>query len=71
MSNYDFFKENVQRAMDATGTLNEQNEIYKESWEAASKAVKASVQGIYDSIIDDKWIIKATNNVAEFISGID
>lgn len=57
--------------MDATGTLNEQNEIYKESWEAASKAVKASVQGIYDSIIDDKWIIKATNNVAEFISGID
>nr|DAE20845.1 MAG TPA: hypothetical protein [Siphoviridae sp. ctWhx86] len=57
--------------MDATGTLNEQNEIYKESWGAASKAVKASVQGIYDSIIDDKWIIKATNNVAEFISGID
>lgn len=71
MSNYDFFKENVQRAMDATGTLNEQNEIYKESWEAASKAVKVSIQGIYDSIIDDKWIIKATNNVAEFISGID
>lgn len=71
MSNYDFFKENVQRAMNATGTLNEQNEIYKESWEAASKSVKASIQGIYDSIIDDKWIIKATNNVAEFISGID
>lgn len=71
MSNYDFFKENVQRAMDATGTLNEQNEIYKESWEAASKSVKASIQGIYDSIIDDKWIIKATNGVAEFISGID
>lgn len=71
MSNYDFFKENVQRAMDATGTLNEQNEIYKESWEAASKSVKASIQGIYDSIIDDKWIIKATNGVAEFISGIE
>lgn len=57
--------------MDATGTLNEQNEIYKESWEAASKSVKASIQGIYDSIIDDKWIIKATNGIAEFISGID
>ena len=51
---WDFMKENLETARNATGTLTEQQKIYEESWEAANKRLKASFQGLYQDLIDDK-----------------
>ena len=61
MDNWDYFQENVDRANSASGSLQKQQEIYAESWEAASKRVQTSLEGIFDTVIDDKAIIKMTN----------
>ena len=64
MDNWDYFQENVDRANNAAGSLQKQQDIYAEGWQAASNRVKASMEGIFDSIIDDKGIIKMTNAFA-------
>lgn len=70
MNNWDFFKENVATASGASGALEEQQEIYAESWEAAGKRVKASLEDVYDSLINDEAIIKATDAIGKLIDGI-
>lgn len=65
MDNWDYFQENVDRANSASGSLQKQQEIYAESWEAASKRVKTSLEGIFDTVIDDKAIIKMTNGFSK------
>lgn len=71
MNSWDKFKINLDIAKDSRGTLNKQQEIYAESWEAASKKVKTSLEGIYDSVINDKAIIKITNGFANFLNLIE
>ena len=53
MDNWDFMKENLETAKGATGELQKQADIFAESWEAARKNVKASAEGIYDSLIKE------------------
>ena len=71
MNNYDYFKENLNVAYGAEGTLKKQADIYAESWEAAEKRVRASMQGIYQSLIDDKFFIGVNNALADALSGLD
>lgn len=71
MNNYDYFKENLGVAYGAEGTLEKQADIYAESWAAAEKRVKASMQGIYQSLIDDKFFIGINNALASALSGLD
>ena len=71
MNNYDYFKENLNVAYGAEGTLKKQVDIYAESWEAAEKRVRASMQGIYQSLIDDKFFIGINNALADALSGLD
>lgn len=71
MNNYDYFKENLNVAYGAEGTLKKQADIYAESWEAAEKRVRASMQGIYQSLIDDKFFIGINNALADTLSGLD
>ena len=71
MNNYDYFKENLNVAYGAEGTLKKQADIYAESWEAAEKRVRASMQGIYQSLIDDKFFIGINNALADALSGLD
>ena len=71
MENYDYFQENLQVAEGAEGTLQRQQDVYAESWEAASKRVKASLEEIYEKLFDDKGFIKLVNFGADFISVID
>ena len=71
MNNYDYFKENVSVAEQSTGALDKQAEIYAESWEAAQKRVRAAAEGVYQSLIDDKFFISFTNGIADIISGLD
>ena len=70
MDNYDIFKENVGVAASSTGTLSKQQEIYAESWEAASKRVKASLETIYKTLLNDEGFIKMTNGIAKVIDKI-
>ena len=71
MENWDYFKDNLQVAKDATGTLQEQADIYAESWEAAQKRVQASAQAIYQDLISDEFFIDLQNNFADFLDTID
>ena len=68
MSNWDAMQTNLITAQNSTGALNEQAEIYAESWEAARDRVKASLESIYSQIIDDEAFIKLTDGLADFIT---
>lgn len=71
MDNWDFMKENLETARNATGTLNEQQKIYEESWEAANKRLKASFESLYTDLIDDKFFIKFTDFLSDMVDGVD
>lgn len=73
MDNWDFMQENLQTVAKASGTLEEQNEIYAESWEAAKKRVQAAAEGIYQDLLKDDffiWLTDAFGSVLEFIDKI-
>ena len=66
MDNYERFQELVSGAGQSDGYLQNQAEIYAQSWEGAKNRLTAAWQGIYDQLIDDKFFIKLTN----FLIGI-
>lgn len=71
MNNYDFYKENVERAKNSEGSLQEQADIYAESWDAAKDRVKASAEAIYKSLINDKFFIEFNNGISTLLDGIN
>ena len=71
MNNFDSFLGNVDIAENAEGTLQRQSNIYAESWEAASKRAKASLEGLYDELIPEDLIIKLTDGFATFVDSVD
>jgi len=71
MDNWDFMQENLTVAKGSEGTLQEQADIYAESWEAAQKRVRAAAEAIYDELLDDKFFIGLTNTLADVIGKID
>lgn len=71
MNNFDFYQENVSRAQNADGSLQEQADIYAEGWRAASKEVKASLESIYDSLINDEFFIDLAHFISTLLDGID
>ena len=71
LDNWDSFQANLTTALTSEGELDHQAEIYAESWEAARNRVRASAEGIYDSIIDDDLFIDLNNNVASVLDIIE
>lgn len=71
MDNFDKFQENLATAENAEGALDKQADIYAESWEAAQKRVRASLQSVYQDLIDDKFFIQLTNVLDGLVKGID
>ena len=71
MDNWSYFQENLGVASSASGTLNEQSEIYAESWEAARDRVKTALESIYSSLLDDDAFINILNFIEKFLVGID
>ena len=61
MDNWDKFQENLKTAQTAQGTLQNQADIYAESWQAASAHVKAASETIYKNLLDDKVFKGLTN----------
>ena len=70
MDNWDFMQKNLAVASSSSGTLDEQAKIYAESWEAASDRVQASLERLYDSLIDDEFFIDLTDGFASLIDGV-
>lgn len=71
MNNFDSFLENVDISKNAGGTLEEQAEIFADSWEGAKKRVQAAAEGIYDSLINEN-LMKGYNNVlADILTGVE
>ena len=67
----DSMKANLETINESTGALQEQADIYAESWEAASKRVKASAEEVYMDLLDDDFFIDLTNGLADFLGLLD
>lgn len=70
MDNWNDIKVNVDVALDASGTLDEQQKIYEESWEAANKRVQASMETLYSQIINDEDFIGFFNGLSGAIDDV-
>lgn len=70
MDKWDVFQKNLATAYDAEGALSKQNDIYAESWLAARDRVKASLENIYDSIVNDQFFIQLDNIGTPILNGI-
>ena len=71
MNNYDAFKGNVFLAETSGGTLNNQAEIYAESWEAAQARVKAASEDFWDTLLDDEFFIDLLGIFEKLIVGVN
>lgn len=71
MDNWDFMQENLQTVAKASGTLDEQAQIYAESWEAAKKRVQAAAEGIYQDLLKDDFFIWLTDGFGSVLKFID
>ena len=70
MDNWDFMQENLDTAYNSTGTLQEQADIYAESWEAAQKKVTASLESIWQNLLDDDTFIAVFDTLSEIIDKV-
>ena len=71
MDNFDAFKENVQLGLDSEGTLQEQQDIYAESWEASIDRVRAAWEALQSDIIKDDVFIWLNDVLTSFLQGLD
>jgi hypothetical protein len=71
MENWDKVKKNVNIAETSSGTLNEQSERYAEGWEAARKRVKASMESLYSTLVDEKFFIGLLNGLEKVLKTVD
>ena len=71
MDNWDFMEKNLVTANSADGALQEQADIYAESWEAASKRVKATAESLYKALINDEFFIDVLDGIEKIIGFVD
>ena len=62
---------NLKTASEAMGTLQEQQDTYAESWEAARDRVKAAAEELYMGLLDDDFFIGLTDGFADFLGLLD
>ena len=71
MDHWDFMGENLATAYGAEGTLDEQQKIYEESWEAARNRLQASMETLYDDLLKDDFFIWLTDALSDVVDLID
>ena len=71
MDNWDTFQQNLTIAQTSEGALQEQADIYAESWEGAQKRVKASAEAIYSNLLDDDFFIDLLNGFSHILDTIN
>lgn len=62
---------NLDTAYGSSGALQEQADIYAESWEASEDRVRAAAEGIYQSLIDEDFFIGINNTLETTLTTID
>ena len=67
----DSMQANLATSYSADGALQEQADIYAESWEAAQDRVRAAAEGVYDSLLNDEFFIDVLNTIEKTISFVD
>lgn len=70
MNNWSDMEENLKIAANSEGTLQKQNDIYVQSFEAAQKRLKASMESLYSNLIDDQALIGLNNTLEKIVSTI-
>ena len=70
MDNWDAFEMNVDIALGSEGELQEQAEIYADSWKAAQKEVQAALESIYSKLIDENFFIGFQHALADILTTI-
>lgn len=70
MDNWDFMQTNLDTVADSEGALQQQADIYAESWEAAKKEVKASLESLYNELIPTEFLVDMTKAFADVIDGV-
>lgn len=71
MDNWDDMKQNLDFAETADGTLEEQAEIYADSWEGAKKRVRAAWEEIYSDLLDENAFKGALNGLTSILNLVD
>ena len=71
MDNWDDMQKNLDFAKNSDGTLEEQAEIYADSWEGARKRVRAAAESIYNDLLDENFFKTFDNFLAKMLQGID
>jgi TP901 family phage tail tape measure protein len=67
MENSKMYQKNMGIATNAEGSLQTMADTYAESWSAAADRVRASWEGVWDSLLNDEAIISMMNGLAVFI----
>lgn len=70
MDNWETIEKNAEMAESSGGSLEEQQRIWSEGWEASAKRVKQSQESLYEEIINDKFVVVLNDMFAELIDGI-
>lgn len=70
MDNWKTIENNAEMARSSKGSLEEQQKIWSEGWEASAKRVKQSQESLYEEIINDKFVVVLNDMFAELIDGI-
>lgn len=73
MDNWEDMEKNISAAAEATGTLNAQQAIFQESWKAASKELKASLEGLYSNLVPKEELKDLTlifSSITDSVSGV-
>ena len=70
MDNWDMYSETVKEAANAYGTLDEQQSIWAESWEAHVQQVQVSAERVYDSLLKSDSVLTAMNGFSWFLERI-
>ena len=71
MDNWEYFQENLTTATNSSGELNRQADIYAESWQAASYKVQATLEEMYNKLLNDDTFVDLINGFADFLELIN
>lgn len=69
--NWDMYQETLAISQNASGTLQEQADIYADSWQAAAQRVQTSLQDLYEDFMDSDFFIGLLNGADSVVQGFN
>ena len=62
---------NLDTSYNSSGALQEQADIYAESWEASQDRVQSALEGVYDSVLDKDFFISLNDGFASMLGAVE